>query len=64
MVKTTKNDVKVETPTSKASYVKAVTGADKPESPHPPSRGASPIATGGYTLGPSNKEKKREGEGK
>ena len=60
MVKTTKDNVKVETPTSKASYVKAVTGEERSASPHEPSRGSSPVATGGYTHNQSNKEKKRE----
>ncbi len=60
MVKTTKNDEKVETPTSKTSYAKVVTGVERSESPHQTSHVSSPVATAGFTLNQSNKEKKRE----
>jgi hypothetical protein len=60
MVKTSKTDENVETPTSKASYVKVVTGADNPTSPSETSRGSSLVATNEFKLNQSNKEKKRE----
>jgi hypothetical protein len=60
MVKSTKTDENVETPTSKTSFVKVVTEGDNPTSPSETARGPSLVAANDFKLIQSNKEKKRE----
>ncbi|WP_288991956.1 hypothetical protein, partial [uncultured Marinobacter sp.] len=60
MVKSSKTDENVETPTSKTSYMKVVTEGDNPTSPSETARGPSLVAANDFKTIQSNKAKKRE----